>query len=439
MDNTIEVIDGYLVRNTSPLSIRQIERQMQSDAILKKGLLFVGGARQGKTNVMRKVVSDIFDNKEDEDAVVFLDVKGDYYSTFFQEGDMVLDLLDDSCIWNVFEELKMLPFGYELDAKVREIIEYLFYGQQSEKEPFWTNAAKLITYCFMMYLLMEAEENNDDSNLNHEALCRMIDGELGYINEDSELEDIYNTYRRILNTYEKFQAIQVFLPPLETGSNMGGSIITEIIVMRQKLFLGTFGTRKTRANQQYISSGTLPMLSNSKVLFLEYNPTYQMSCACVFRCFIDMLIATYLDARTYKGKLYLVLDEIALLPELNRLAQALALGAQAGIRVIAGLQEIEQIKQNYRSNPHQANVIIGAFQSVIMFHSDTETVSYMQKRFGEALVSRKFIRAGGGVGFTEPVKVQTIESYEFAELTTGDAIVSFEGSRAFKIHFPRYC
>lgn len=432
-------MEGYLVRNTCPFSKEQVEIQMQSDEVLKRGLLLVGGARQGKTNVIKKIASDILDKKAPEDIVVFLDVKGDYYETFFQKGDMVFAPTNKSCIWNFFEELKILPFNYELDAKIREIIEYLFYGQESTKEPFWTNAAKLITYCFIMYMLMEADENDDDSNLNHKRLCQIIDGELEDVNNGKDdISNVYDSYRTILNSYDKFRAMGIFLPPLDSGSNMGGSIITEIIVMRQKLFIGAFGEEKTHQGQFYISSGTLSMLSNSKVLFLEYNPNYQNSCSTVFRCFIDMLIGTYLDTRNKKGKLYLIFDEIAVLPELNKLDYALNLGAQAGIRVLAGLQEIEQLRHSYQSNPHRANVIIGAFQNAIIFNSDVETIEYMQKRFGEALVRRIVTRAGGGIGYSEPMKVPTIEKYEFGELGVGDTIVSFFGKKAFKFHFPFY-
>ena len=45
----VRVNQGYLVKNTPTLPLNILERTMCSDEILKKGLLFVGGARQGKT------------------------------------------------------------------------------------------------------------------------------------------------------------------------------------------------------------------------------------------------------------------------------------------------------------------------------------------------------------------------------------------------------
>ena len=57
--NNVQIMEGYLVKNTCPFSREQVEIEMQSDKILKRGLLFVGGARQGKTSVIKKIASDM--------------------------------------------------------------------------------------------------------------------------------------------------------------------------------------------------------------------------------------------------------------------------------------------------------------------------------------------------------------------------------------------
>ncbi|MBR1912463.1 MAG: type IV secretion system DNA-binding domain-containing protein [Treponema sp.] len=408
----INILDGYLVKATPEMNIIDIERKLSSDDILKKGLLFAGSARQGKTNVMMKITSDIIYSLNCNDVMVILDVKGDYKKSFYQTGDIILSPTDDTFLWNIFDELKIIPFGNELDNRVRETVEYFFYGLESAREPFGTNAAKIITYCLIMYLLLEADSRDDDSNLNHYELCKLIDG----VTNDNSTVDAYENYRQILNSYTKFKVANLFLPPLDSGM-MGPSVITEIIVMRQRMFVATFGEKIKKRQQAYITPGIIPKLTGSKIIFLEFNQRYRKTCIPVFRYFVDMLIAEYTGSEdNHRGRLFLMLDELAILPELNNLSFALSLGAGLGIRVIATLQEIEQIKNNYQEHPHNAEVLIGAFQSQIIFNSDINTIEYFQRLFGKALVQRIFIKPGGGIGYTEPVSANTIETHEIQTL-----------------------
>lgn len=428
----VNVLQGYLARTTPELSVDEIEQKLCSDDVLKKGVLFAGSARQGKTNVMMKVTSDILNKLNNNDVALIFDVKGDYREAFYLDGDIVISPTENTFIWNIFDELKVIPFGNELDIKIREIVDYLYYGQASAKEPFWTNAAKIITYCLIMYLLLEADSNDDDSKLNHKELCNLIDGLSG------DADDIYNNYLDVINSYCRFKSARLFLPPIDSGL-MGPGVITEILVMRQRMFNASFGEKKSKAFQSYVSSGSIPELKGSKIIFLEFNQEYSATCIPVYRCIVDMLISEYLSAKNRNGgKLYLILDELALLPELDNLSRALSLGAGLGIRIVAALQDIEQIRHNYDKNPHNAEVLLNAFQSQIIFKSPINTLKYFQGVFGEALIQRIYIRPGGGLGYTEPVKANVVETIEMQRLDIGQAVVHFSSENAFIKRFPLY-
>lgn len=437
----MNILEGTLVSENRPPSIEKTERDLQDDQTIEKGLLFLGGAGQGKTNVMMKVSSDLLQRADVHDLVIFFDVKGDYYNTFFQSGDMYLSPTEDDFIWNIFEDFKDLEAGAGLEYRIRETIEYLFAGMQSEKEPFWTNGAKMILYCLILYMIMDADVEGDDKHLNHADLCSLIDGEL---KERIDLYDCYDNYRNILNSNVKFKSAGMFLPPPEVGTAMGYGIITEILAMKNKLLVGNFGSKIRRSGQRYISAASLPKLFDAdredlRVFFLRYNQRYQDVCAPIYRCFVDMVIASYLKSiNKFKGKLYLILGELAVLPKLRRLHQGLTLGRQYGIRIIAGLQEAEQMRQNYRDNQHLANVIMGGFQSMVVFKCDAETMDFAKRKFGNALVQRAYTKAGGSMGYTEPVLVSSAEDYDFLSLERGDAIVKIWNALPYKTHFPLY-
>lgn len=440
MSEKVRVLEGTLVSENKAPAMEIIENRLQAEDVIEKGLLFIGAAGQGKTNVMMKVSSDLLQRVNKGDLIIFFDVKGDYYNTFYEQGDVFLSPADNTYLWNIFEDFENLKFGSDLEYRIRETIEYLFVGMQSEREPFWTNGAKMVLYCLILYMLMEADIEGDYSKLNHLDLCALIDGEL---EGRTDLYDCYDNYRDILNSNVKFRSAGMFLPPTETGTAMGHGIITEILAMKNRLLIGNFGSKIRRNDQQYISAASLPrMFDNRKgpgVMFLRYNQRYQDVCAPIYRCFVDMVIASYLESiNRFGGKLYLVLDELAVLPELRRLDQALELGRQYGIRIIAGLQEIEQMRQNYRTNQHLANVIVGGFQSTVVFKCDTETMSFVKDKLGKVLIQRVYTRPGGGKGITEPVLANVIESYDFNSFDHGDAIIKILGDAPYKAHFPLY-
>lgn len=450
----VEVLEGTVVRKNMPrrkdvsMCKNPVEGKWENgfgsfetaidfnDNILSKGLLFLGAAGQGKTNVMIKLSDCILMNLKPQDVVIFLDVKGDYYRTFYQKGDLVFSPTGGNCFLNLFEDIKNLPYGKELEHRVNEIVEYLYAGQSGVKEPFWTNAAQIVTKCFILYLLYQAAINDDDKDLNHAGLCKIIDGACGNIDD---LTGCYEDYRNILNSNQQFRTAGMFLPPADGGMAMGFGVITEIIVMRNRMFTGSFGGKVSKQDEYYISPFMFSEKHSSSVVFMEYSPQYQQSSSYVFRYFIDMFITARMGSGyNGHGKTYLILDELALLPNLKRLDQAINLGRSLGICVIAGLQEMAQLKNNYYERPHQADVILNAFQSIVSFNCDDNSIEFVQKRLGNAKVQKRYQRAGGGIALGEPENIKAAEIYEFKSLKTGESIILLESEKPFRFQFVQY-
>ena len=73
----------------------QREQIIITDKLLTMGLLFLGDAGQGKTNTMLSLTGQILENLEENDLAVIFDLKGDYQETFYEDGDLILNALDD--------------------------------------------------------------------------------------------------------------------------------------------------------------------------------------------------------------------------------------------------------------------------------------------------------------------------------------------------------
>ena len=82
--------------------------------------------------------------------------------------------------------------------------------------------------------------------------------------------------------------------------------------------------------------------------------------------------------------MYLVLDELKLLPKLQHLDDALNFGRSMGVKVIAGLQSVNQL---YDSYGQEKNGDSGRFGTVFAFRtSDNASREYISGLFGRNVV-----------------------------------------------------
>ena len=284
----------------------QREQIIIADKLLTMGLLFLGDAGQGKTNTMLSLTGQILENLEENDLAVIFDLKGDYQEAFYEDGDLILNALDDKYAWNIFEEL--LPFldnEYLFDMRIKELCKYLYKGRESEQQPFFVNAAREITEYVIRYFLYEYKETGDDSRLNNLCLKNFFKG----INCE---EDLYDSYRKVLLSYESFKGGLSYLPPKEMEDKSAYGVISEITSMANDVFAGAYGTAKNEKNA-YISASEIARNLKTNVVFLSYDPSLPESQSYVFRFFVDNIIASRCSYYKEKGpakvgKTYLFLD-----------------------------------------------------------------------------------------------------------------------------------
>lgn len=401
-----------------------------NDEILTKGLLFLGKAGQGKTNTFLSLAGQILEQLQENDLAIFFDLKGDYQEAFFETGDLVLDALKDDYVWNIFDEL--LPFlGNEflLDMRLKELCAYLYKGRESQ-EPYFTNAAREITEYIIRYFLFEYEETGNDSKLNNEALKSFIKG------FECEEEDSYESFRNILLLYERFRGALTYLPPREFNDKSAYGVISEISSMANDVFAAAYGTSAHRRGR-YISAAKVARDEDTNVVFLSYNPSLPQSQSYVFRFFTDNVIANrcsyYKEKSGNIGKTYIFLDEFSKLPKLEYLSLALSQLRSMGVCVIAGLQDAEQIYNNYENS--EANVILNAFQSVIAFNCTDRSVKLFQSLTGTARVADTYTVAGGNIGYTNPYDRKCVEERDFISLAVGEAYVKLSNYQPFRFKF----
>lgn len=401
-----------------------------NDDLLSKGLLFLGKAGQGKTNTFLGLAGQILEQLQEEDLVLFFDLKGDYQDAFYEHGDLILDALKDDYVWNIFDEL--VPFlkdEYLLDMRLKELCAYLYKDRESQ-EPYFTNAAREITEYIIRYFLYEYEETGNDVRLNNESLKNFLKG------FECKEEDSYESFRSILLLYERFRGALTYLPPREFNDKSAYGVISEISSMANDVFAAAYGTSVKRGGR-YISAAKVARGEDSNVVFLSYNPSLPQSQSYVFRFFTDNVIANrcsfYKERAGKVGKTYIFIDEFSKLPKLEYLSMALSQLRSMGVCVIAGLQDADQIFINYDNA--EATVILNAFQSVVAFNCNDRSVKLFQNLTGTARVVDRYSIAGGNIGYSTPYDRKCVEERDIVNLSIGEAYVKLTDYKPFKFKF----
>ena len=157
----------------------------------------------------------------------------------------------------------------------------------------------------------------------------------------------------------------------------------------------------------------------------------------MYRLLIDLALKEALGRTEEKGNVYLILDELKLLPKLKHLDDALNFGRSMGVKVIAGLQSINQLYDIY--GREKGLVVAGGFGSVFGFHtSDHASREYLTELFGKNVIGYQYT----GVDRTLVKKERegnTLEIWDQLLLKQGQAVVGLaDKAEPFLFQFPLF-
>ena len=244
------------------------------------------------------------------DVMIIFDTKGDFYQKFYDANkDYVIGnsrtYRSQSVSWNVFREITVNGYTEdnleELYLFSREIAQGFFEEKQSQQQPFFVNAATEVLTAVLYQALwcnMDEPVEIKTQNLSNETLSRLFD-----------LWEV-SDFCRFISTNGKF-TVQKFV--------------------RQK---------------------------GSHTLFIEYDLAMGSVLSPIYRMLIDLALKESLGREKSDGNVYLIIDELKLLPKLKHIQDAVNFGRSLGLKVIVGLQSITQLKEAY--GDEAMNIIAGS-------------------------------------------------------------------------------
>lgn len=388
---------------------------------LSKGLLLIGSPGSGKTNVIMAMLDSIIPALTADDCIIIFDSKADFYERYYSpnnQNHILISASDEHAdvrkSWNLFGEL-MNDNGNFKGAELmsKEISVALFKNLESESQPFFSIAAASVFDTLLCCFVRDAERTNDYSRLNNSELIRFIKG--------STVTDIYN----LLSKYTEYDYVKTYLGNPNNLTPQALGVMGYLNSMINTQFIGPF---KDKSQAGEFSIRKLVREKGAKIVFIEYDMLLGDTLAPLYSQFIDLAIKEGL--KNGKGNMYLICDEMNLIPHSEQLQASANVGRSRGLKTVVGLQNINQLYDNYGEEKGKA--IAAGFVNAFCFNStDYDTRKFISERFGKTFESVNYL----GSNLTR--EGYTVEDYDIHNLNTGEAFIDLVNMQPFKFQFSK--
>ena len=431
LDMIHEVLYGGLLANNTPpsgppVSLIQMSGESNgrsqlfgiSEEVLSKHILLVGGTGSGKTNLFYHFVNQIKKKLGSDDVMLIFDSKGDFYNKFFKPGDVVIgnsaQYRKASAKWSIYEEI--IADGNDritIGQNTQEICKSLFAErlEKNNNNPFFPNAAR---------------------DLLASIITVLIRSGVSFCNKD--LMDCINSstvddLRNMLNTHRDLAAVESYIGG-KAGVQAQG-VLSEMYSVTRDIFTGVFADIGDFSMRNFIRN------KGGKCAFLEYDLSIGDVLSPIYTLLFDLALKEALGRAASSGNVYLIADELKLLPNLRHIEDGINFGRSLGVKILAGLQTIDQLNANYENEARAKNIIAG-FSSIYAFHSnDFNTREYASKLFGRNIVLESY--AGANHQYQHERRDGfVVEDWDLVSLKVGEAIVGLPGTPPFKYRFELY-
>lgn len=386
-------------------------------------LLLLGSTGTGKTNTILHLIRQLKRAMRHDDVMLVFDSKLDF-SEFHEEEDYVISNCagDESPLvdWNIFMDI--IADGWEKDAialNADEISAVIFSDHIAKSnQPFFPSAARDIFSAILkaMAFLGISDTDYRIKYLNNLTLNRY----LTRLDAPKLIE--------FISGFPELQGVLKYIGSGESDQALG--VFAELQSITSSLFVkcfgkdGRFSVRKAERKR------------GGRALFIEYDPACGLVFQPVYRILVDLFLKEALSPKRKAGHVYVICDELKMLPCLNHFEDALNFGRSLGLSVIAGIQSMEQLYELY--GEYGGRNIASGFQNVFCFRTNNAASrAYVKGLYGTNVCSYQYIDpANQPKESTREGNV--VEDWDLTSLKKGEAIIGLEGQKPFKFYIDRY-
>ncbi|RCX15484.1 type IV secretion system coupling TraD/TrwB family protein [Anaerobacterium chartisolvens] len=395
------------------------------DAILSKHMLMVGGTGSGKTNLFYHFVSQLRERMTDEDVMIIFDTKGDFYSRFYRQGDLLVGNSSQykgvTGYWNIFKEI--VADGWddkEITLNAQEIARALFHERaQKTNQIFFPKSAMDIFAAVLICFVRMARE---DPAFKRNSLYNDI---LKYFFDTSTIK----VYTDLLGRYDDLKSVLTYIKGGENSAQSQG-VLSELYSVVREIFIGVFAGKGGLSARDTVRS------KGRRVMFVEYDLSIGSILTPVYRLLFDLALKEALGRNKTQGNVYLIIDEFKLLPYLQHIDDGVNFGRSLGVKIIAGLQSIEQLYEIY--GREKGRNIAAGFSSIFAFRAnDAATREFVSNLFGKNILLEQFQMTDRSIR-EEKRSGYVVEDWDMLDLRLGEAIVGLPFTPPFKMLFDEY-
>ena len=386
--------------------------------LLSRHIMLLGGIGTGKTNAFFQMIDQLQHSLTDDDIMVIFDTKGDFYQEFFSPGDVVISNDKTSVgpngrrnYWNIFNEVNN-DYQYE---SVLEISKSLFAEEcKRTTQIFFPNAARdIFMACFLHFLRSVPPKERTNKNL------------AAYINSSTSAD-----LRKMIQSYPDLRAMVSYISKDDSAQTQG--VLSELQQVIRNIFVGNF------AKTGNLGLSRLVRAKGGKKIFIEYDLSLGEMLTPIYSLMFDMAIKQALGRSRSEGNVYFITDEFRLLPNLVHIDDAVNFGRSLGIKFMIGIQNVEQIFENY--GEYRARSILSGFLSSFNFRvNDTRSREYIKDLFGKNRKLEAYVPIVQNRGMVEEQReASVVEDWDVTNLGIGQAIIGLPGFEPFILQFDRF-
>lgn len=385
---------------------------------LSRHMMFIGGIGTGKTNALYQILSQLRSGLTENDVMIIFDSKGDFYHSFFQEGDIVISNDDKATgadgvdYWNVFNEIEL---DEHMEENIVEISKSLFFEKTSKtNQPFFPNAAKDLFSAILLHFC----RNKETLPIDNKGLREFLDS--------SPTAEI----REMLKQHPDLQAMVSYIADDRSPQTQG--VMSELQQLSREIFLGNFKKAGDLSIRQLVRN------KGGKVIFIEYDLGIGNMLTPIYRLLLDMAIKEALSRAKSEGNVWIIADEFKLLPNLQHVDDAVNFGRSLGVKFMIGIQNIEQIYHAY--GKELAKSILSGFLTTVSFRvNDVESKEFIKNLYGSNRKKEVYMSAVSGRGVVEQIRdAYVVEDWDISSLKIGEAIIGLPWKEPFRFKFKKY-
>ncbi len=391
-----------------------------SNSLLSRHFMLLGGIGTGKTNAFFQMISQIKDNLTEDDVMIIFDTKGDFYNEFYKLGDVVISN-DNTAMgsdgkpdyWNIFNEVAS---GEQQYASVMEIAKSLFKEAcEKTNQIFFPNAARDIFMSTMLHFLRYSEATGEKKYLNNDSLVDFIKSKTS------------SDFRDMLYSYPDMRAMTSYISTDDSPQTQG--VLSELQQIIRDIFVGNF------AKEGSLGLRELVRQKGGRKIFIEYDLSYGELLTPIYSLMFDMAIKEALGRGRSEGNVYFITDEFRLLPNLEHVDDAVNFGRSLGIRFMIGIQNVEQIYDNY--GEERAHSIMSGFLTSLNFRvNDPKSREFIKEQFGRNRKIEVYATTVQSKGMIEERRDgYVVEDWDITNLKIGQAIIGFPEYEPFIFQF----